>query len=162
MSKLRLSVVFLAAAVLFSACGDGSEEESTTSSECPVVEGDKHLAEDDSQPDGLPVMLHVVGRECLVVGENKLHLYAIGGGDEEMHAHSVRPLSMAKVDDLTVTDVKPTMPSMGHGTATAPKLGDGGAFTVDFQMPGEWKIEIEFSTPETTVSQQAVFLVTVK
>jgi len=53
----------------------------------------------------------------------------------------------AGVEGATLT-VVPTMPMMGHGSTETPavsELGDGvyDAFPVTFQMPGQWKIEID-------------------
>lgn len=157
--KVRMMIV--AAALTLAACGDPQETEKAEAA-CPVVEGDRHLAGAKSEPGAVEVMVHVVGRECLVAGENRLHLYKVLADEQEMEHSAYRPLHMAKTDDLTVTAVRAVMPSMGHGTAEEPVMHGGGAFSIDFQMPGAWDVEVEFAMPDTTVAQTATFRVDVK
>lgn len=159
---LRSKWAMCAAVLVLAACGDPADDDKPDA-KCPVVEGDRHLAGGDALPDGMSVMVHVVGRECLVTGENKFHMYEVGAGEMGgMHHSAYRAASMNKVDSLTVTAVEATMPSMGHGTAQDPVLHGGGAFDIAFQMPGEWELNVKFSSDATTTVQMATFTVTVQ
>lgn len=153
--------VFLAAVLCFAlaACGNENDNDKTTET-CPAVEGDRHISANHSEPDDLPVMLHVVGRECSKTGENTFVVYPMN--EEKSMAPFAAQHGMMGTGDITIESVKATMPSMGHGTAEPAKLIDDDSFSVAFQMPGDWEIEVVFSSSLTDASQTVVLPVLVQ
>lgn len=163
----RTLVLMSALALVAAACGDLEEEAAKAAAEaCPAITGDKHV-EVDTLADGRRVMLHIADRECPVVGENKFVLYPIMETEGTMHGgmHAPVPAAMARHPEaIVVLEVAATMPSMGHGTAKAPTIDadQPSAFTVPFQMGGEWLLELEFRYAMETTVQTASFTIDVK
>lgn len=153
--------VYLAAVLCFAlaACGNENNDDKTTDT-CPAVEGDRHVSSNHSEPDDLPVMLHVVGRECSKTGENTFAVYPMT--EEHADAPFAAQSGMMGSGEITIESVKATMPSMGHGTAEPAKIIDDHSFSVAFQMPGDWAIEVVFSSSLTDASQTVVLPVLVK
>lgn len=125
------------------ACGEAAEAESKPA--CPVAKGDFHVADTRSKPGNIYVMLHTIGRKCAATGTNRFGLYG------EKHS-----------TDFAITSVSAVMPAMGHGPAEAPVIKTTNEFEIDFQMPGDWKIDVQFTTPATTAVQEASFSLRVK
>lgn len=155
--------VILAAAVCLALAACGEDNADTAAEACPAVEGDRHVSQDRSEPGALPMMLHVSGRACSKTGENTFVLYPVNEADGGLHGHAFTTADVTGTHgDVRIESVKATMPSMGHGTAEPAKLINDDTFSVAFQMPGEWSVEVEFSTSATDASQTVVFPLTVK
>lgn len=86
---------------------------------CPETEEPVLLDSQESSPGGLSVMLHQVGRECPVVGDN-----------------------VFSVDGMVVTAVDAVMTDMGHGSTVDPVITDDGDLELYFQMPGSWDLSL--------------------
>ena len=172
-----LSLIYaLSAVALLVGCGEVTDtsDGSETENPCPAIDGETHLAVDDSE-SGAALMLHVVGTECLVVGANTMAIHGYLKDDADDHDHMApgyQPSSMMDPDapKYIVEAVRATMPSMGHGTHEDPVVpADSNQFEVNFQMAGEWQLEVDFhaeATMETTdttepMTDSASFTVTV-
>ncbi len=151
--------LFLLAATLglltLNACGS---EDTPNEEACPTIDAEMHLAQTKSNPDSLPVMLHIADRKCAVTGPNVFRLYRMNM--DGMHAPGAYATqsTMGTPSLPEVSAVRASMPSMGHGTAKAPTLSSERTheFTIDFQMPGSWQIEVDFVDASTTTTQTAV------
>ncbi|RMF12143.1 MAG: hypothetical protein D6761_13140 [Candidatus Dadabacteria bacterium] len=147
--------------VLFalSACGSDAVE-------CPEIAGEQHLGQVALAGGSGSVMIHQVGRECPVVGENTFQLWFVAGG---AMAPAIVPLhdaeaagedggGMAVSTPVTVVAVDAVMPSMGHGTAVPSVIDPDhrGRFQVTFQMPGDWQILADVSRA-TGVTESVTF-----
>ncbi len=86
---------------------------------CPETDAEAHLDTQESSPGGLSVMLHQVGRECPVVGDN-----------------------VFSVDGMVVTEVDAVMTDMGHGSTVDPVIAEDGDLELYFQMPGSWELSL--------------------
>lgn len=150
-------------ALTVAGCGTVEDAlEEAAAEACPTVEGDTHVGA-ATLADGRKVMLHIDGRECAVVGDNRFVLYpVVETASDDMHAMAVEPAHVPMERDneaLVVEDVVATMPSMGHGTAKPATIDDEqpSAFTVPFQMGGDWTIELQFRYAMETTVQTAAF-----
>lgn len=157
--KQRSAMLAAALCWALAACGNDDSND-TTADACPAVEGDRHVSQDHSAPDELPMMLHIMGRACSKTGENTFVVYPMADG-ENGHA-PFAAASMMGTGDVTIESVEATMPSMGHGTAEPAKIMNDDTFSVSFQMPGEWVVEVVFSSSTTDASQTVEFPLTVK
>ena len=139
------------------ACGTTGAEKKTTVA-CPAITGDTHIAQGDSTPGKEPVMMHVMEKKCVSAGANTFSLMAYDPNNH-MDGENMAP---SKLEVKTITAL---MTSMGHGTAEAPSVDANhkNEFTVTFQMPGQWKLDLTFvDTSVTTTTQAVSFLVDVK
>lgn len=161
-----MGFVFLSALTV-AGCGTAEDALKEAAAEaCPTIEGDTHVGA-ATLADGRKVMLHIDGRECAVVGDNRFVLYPImdssDSSDSMDHDHAMAPLDPAAMagdaEALVVKNVVATMPSMGHGTAKPATIDDEqpSAFTVSFQMGGDWRIKLEFRYAMETTVQTAAF-----
>lgn len=169
----RILFALCATSMLLSACGEDTGSDTTeTENPCPALEGEKHLTQADSE-GGASLMLHAVGRECLAVGPNTLAIRYYDPERAAAHnmAANYEPAMMMEPGDPTyvVEAVRASMPSMGHGTNEDPVVpGDSNQFEVNFQMAGEWQVEVDFhqeatvAVTEPTMSDTISFTVTVK
>lgn len=149
------------------ACGDLEEAlEAAAAEACPAIEGDKHV-DVATLDDDRRVMLHIAERECAVVGENRFVLYPIVEMEDEdsdmgghMAAGAFEPAAMARHPEAIVVEtVQATMPSMGHGPAKSPVIDaeQPSAFSVAFQMGGDWRLELGFRYADETTVHTARF-----
>lgn len=146
-----LKRIMIATALVFtlSACG-----EETTPEACPAQTGEEHLGQDTGEPGGTQVMLHIVDRLCPISGTNKFRLHKMADESMEgMHAPA-----MEGMNTITVQKVVATMPAMGHGTSQDPVLDstDSRTFTVSFQMPGSWDLQVSFMDSAVGLTEQTV------
>lgn len=138
MPRLTLLPAFLAVA----ACSGGAD-----SAACPEIEGETHLDTQSSSPDGVSLMLHLVGLSCPVVGQDTLHVYESGSGEDS-------GMEMGG-DAVTVTAVEAVMPDMGHGSTQDPEVhtDDPSEFDVWFQMAGTWRLSLTATVGEMDTAQ---------
>jgi hypothetical protein len=157
LSTWRLPAAFALSVLLLAACGDDTPEGEV----CPAIAGEQHLAIADSSPSALPLMIHILNRECPIVGPNVFRIYHMNA----MHAPTPTLNSAGdglETMGLVLHQVKAFMPSHGHGTAVPEMISADtlNEFSVTFQMPGAWQIDVEFTFPSiTTVVQTASFAV---
>lgn len=157
--------VFLSALTV-AGCGTAEDAlEEAAAEACPAIEGETHVGA-ATIADGRRVMLHIDGRKCAVVGDNRFVLYPVKDMSDHadgMDDHAMAPLDPAAMagdpEALVVENVVATMPSMGHGTAKPATIDDEqpSAFTVSFQMGGDWRLELEFRYAIETTVQTAAF-----
>jgi hypothetical protein len=161
-SKQNLSLLApLFSLLLFAACGDEADEA------CPPILGEAHVTQAHSEPDGIELMLHMLARECPVTGENIFLVHDVHSHDDDAHGHSPRfaPKHDHPGDEIEYRDDFPQvqsvhahMPAHGHGTAEPSVIDDERShqFSVNFQMPGMWRIELELIAPAVTSTVQSV------
>lgn len=150
------AILAAALCLALAACAEDDTTDNTTEV-CPAIEGDHHVAAGKSEPDNLAMMLHVAGRECSKTGANTFVVYPM--------KESMAPFAAAGMmgtGTVTIESVEATMPAMGHGTAEPAKIMSDNTFNVAFQMPGEWVVEVVFSSSTTDASQTVEFPITVQ
>ena len=113
---------------------------------CDVSTGETHITSTKIEGAG-EVMLHAFERSCIAVGPNVLRVLLVEAVHGKPGLAASHDMANGEEADLVVKTVTANMPAMGHGTATPPKLSASpkNEFTIDFQMPGQWQIEVEFS-----------------
>lgn len=152
LGNFKRVLVMIFAGVLLQACG----EDAAT---CQAGAAEAHVAT-ASVDEHHQAMLHVVGKTCAGVGANRMRVYFQGKSEDK--AGIVAAHDNAHADgtiDITLTDVVATMPEMDHGTAAPAKLDDqhSNEFSVDFQMPGQWQVTVQFTPKDTTDVETAIF-----
>jgi len=134
-------------ALALAACTpDRGDDSGAGSSACPEISGETHLATESSSPDGLSLMLHLVGLSCPVVGQDGFHLYPSGDMDSGLGSAS---------DDVTISAVEAIMPDMGHGSTQDPEVdsGDPSRFDAWFQMAGSWRLTVTCAVADVDAAQ---------
>jgi len=133
---------------------------SSDTATCPDATGEVHLATQATTPDGLSLMLHQVGRQCPVVGDNTFHVYEVDAGDSGMADSGMAGMGdTGSASMVMITQVDATMPDMGHGSSQDPVIhsDDASAFDVYFQMAGSWQLALTLTVPDATAAQTVTF-----
>lgn len=163
---LRVLVVLFTTTLALTACGE--DDSDIAKGACEAIEGETCMGAAQSSPEDLNTMLHLVGSTCATTGWNTYRLYAAPAtaqGTMHAQAHGLVASMMADPTgdsmEFAVTAVAASMPSMGHGTAEPEKITSDHVFEIHYQMPGSWRIAVDFliegeSTPRTAVWEVGV------
>ena len=176
-------------------------DEATVS--CPAKEGESHIQAVHTAEDDFCIMLHHTTHECVRTGDNRLHIYVVNNvicknemmSDDAMDSDTEHEMmatynintdtefstlaSMmnmrSTITSATITGVDADMPAHGHGLAQDPSIDndDASFFDINFQMPGEWvmNLEVDLTTvtdptnvtdSTTSTSQSMSFTIEVK
>lgn len=151
---LTLAVSFMAA------CAD--EEKTTPAEACPAYKGDVHLAQGESTPDGVPVMLHVVGRQCAGLGENRFQVLPYDPDSHEApafvgaHEH-MNPGDMGSVE-LTKAEFHKKADGAVGADAVAIDADDASYVAASFPQTGTWVAKFSFMADAATTAPQSIEL----
>ncbi len=183
-------------ALFAAACGTETTDNGTAStaeSACPAKDSETHLSAAHTSPDKFCIMLHHTDRECTGTGANTLRVYVVNDVicQNEMHGDTMAMMAAAyeemnfedsnefeilagmkmqrsQITSATITQVDADMPAHGHGLTKAPTIDadDPATFDINFQMGGDWVMDLALdlttvtdptnATDTTTITSQTI------